>query len=601
MNMSTLVAPALPDAPAAAPTPPPASPPAPATAAAAPPPRKRSKVSRACDACRRKKVKCDAELPGGAAPPPNHPPCLHCARNNEPCTFERIPRKRGPSKGSSRDDHSPRPLLSGGLGAPTIHLPPINAMVGEPQTTPQGMFWKVPYEMPLRRGSAGSLASSFSYPGLESDSEDERRVPLLPALLRAPGLPTSLLGSLNHRVARLAVDVDQHLAAYYAQCHPAFPVCLPLRDAMRTLVGDADNTVVDVFAAALSLVLRARSEPVDLRDPLAAAVRLFPLLGEPLVVLHLCALVLIATAGVTAGDPFTLPVLTALGVFHQLGIAEPAVLRAAALAGLPDRYASVTGRLYASLCVLDVVHAAAHGFQPLGAGPQAPWKALFANDTARDTVSTGVIVAAVLRGPVDWSHIDWPHAPGLPQAFATILRDKSVWRATLVEISAWASATPHPPDDETPDHQLRLLQTTKRITASAVALLSLVLMRMQQGEAASVQGPLLGVALAQCARLVALAGAVAASMEYAAEAAVRCARVRNDVVVAQHVLGMLRVPPRSARGSVASGGSGSVLPSVLPGMLPGEATQRGLDEGWRRRIVQLCAEVVQSDQMGWGR
>jgi hypothetical protein len=57
------------------------------------PPRKRSKVSRACDECRRKKIKCDAMSEGGEEP------CSNCRRSNARCLFSRVPQKRGPSKG----------------------------------------------------------------------------------------------------------------------------------------------------------------------------------------------------------------------------------------------------------------------------------------------------------------------------------------------------------------------------------------------------------------------------------------------------------------------------------------------------------------------
>ncbi|RNJ53939.1 transcriptional activator [Verticillium nonalfalfae] len=57
------------------------------------PPRKRSKVSRACDECRRKKVKCDAQSDLGDNP------CSNCRRSAQRCSFSRIPQKRGPSKG----------------------------------------------------------------------------------------------------------------------------------------------------------------------------------------------------------------------------------------------------------------------------------------------------------------------------------------------------------------------------------------------------------------------------------------------------------------------------------------------------------------------
>ncbi|PNY28098.1 transcriptional regulatory protein [Tolypocladium capitatum] len=57
------------------------------------PPRKRSKVSRACDECRRKKIKCDAQSDSGDNP------CSSCARSSIRCLFSRVPQKRGPSKG----------------------------------------------------------------------------------------------------------------------------------------------------------------------------------------------------------------------------------------------------------------------------------------------------------------------------------------------------------------------------------------------------------------------------------------------------------------------------------------------------------------------
>lgn len=53
----------------------------------------RTKVSRACDECRRKKIKCDAIDETGNAP------CTSCARAGLTCAFSRQQLKRGPSKG----------------------------------------------------------------------------------------------------------------------------------------------------------------------------------------------------------------------------------------------------------------------------------------------------------------------------------------------------------------------------------------------------------------------------------------------------------------------------------------------------------------------
>lgn len=55
--------------------------------------RKRSKVSRACDECRRKKIRCDA------TGEPGNEQCSSCKRVSATCQFSRVPMKRGPSKG----------------------------------------------------------------------------------------------------------------------------------------------------------------------------------------------------------------------------------------------------------------------------------------------------------------------------------------------------------------------------------------------------------------------------------------------------------------------------------------------------------------------
>lgn len=53
----------------------------------------RTKVSRACDECRRKKIRCDAvDETANVA-------CTNCARTGAKCAFSRQPMKRGPSKG----------------------------------------------------------------------------------------------------------------------------------------------------------------------------------------------------------------------------------------------------------------------------------------------------------------------------------------------------------------------------------------------------------------------------------------------------------------------------------------------------------------------
>ncbi|GME86733.1 unnamed protein product [[Candida] boidinii] len=66
------------------------------------PPRKRSKVSRACDECRRKKIRCDAILNNENSSVLKI--CTNCTKNGDTCTFTRIPLKRGPIKGYVRSN-----------------------------------------------------------------------------------------------------------------------------------------------------------------------------------------------------------------------------------------------------------------------------------------------------------------------------------------------------------------------------------------------------------------------------------------------------------------------------------------------------------------
>ncbi|KAL2049813.1 hypothetical protein ABVK25_009908 [Lepraria finkii] len=86
--------------------------------------RKRSKVSRACDECRRKKIRCDAEseTPGTQ--------CSACRRSGQVCDFSRAPQKRGPSKGYIKELAERVNLLEynrnwSGTTPPEMHYAPI--------------------------------------------------------------------------------------------------------------------------------------------------------------------------------------------------------------------------------------------------------------------------------------------------------------------------------------------------------------------------------------------------------------------------------------------------------------------------------------------
>ncbi|KAG0679232.1 E3 ubiquitin-protein ligase arih2, partial [Pichia californica] len=77
------------------------------------PPRKRSKVSRACDECRRKKIRCNAVFDMNLNSIVTI--CTSCERNDYSCTFTRIPLKRGPNKGYTKKSLSSSTSLNADL------------------------------------------------------------------------------------------------------------------------------------------------------------------------------------------------------------------------------------------------------------------------------------------------------------------------------------------------------------------------------------------------------------------------------------------------------------------------------------------------------
>ncbi|KAL3421979.1 hypothetical protein PVAG01_06135 [Phlyctema vagabunda] len=121
--------------------------------------RKRSKVSRACDECRRKKVRCDAsEDPGEGAP------CTNCKRLGAECLFSRVPMKRGPSKGYIKELADRLHNLENTMGqsgeitqAPAQHEIPY-------QHRPSEEFSPAPGMEQGRKRSFSSISNDFGTP-----------------------------------------------------------------------------------------------------------------------------------------------------------------------------------------------------------------------------------------------------------------------------------------------------------------------------------------------------------------------------------------------------------------------------------------------------
>ncbi|PSK77435.1 hypothetical protein CJJ07_002699 [Candidozyma auris] len=134
-------------------------------------PRKRSKVSRACDACRRKKIRCDAEYSQTLQKVTKI--CTNCVKNADTCTFSRVPLKRGPSKGYIRDLVDK--MDESGPGYTNTHHTSILKLHGRPRsksvdTSNPETQGSIPTGSPLtpnadqRSGSVSSVSSSSSVP-----------------------------------------------------------------------------------------------------------------------------------------------------------------------------------------------------------------------------------------------------------------------------------------------------------------------------------------------------------------------------------------------------------------------------------------------------
>lgn len=150
--------------------------------------KRRTKASRACDHCRKRKIKCDYSDERGI--------CSSCAKNGEKCSFERVPLKRGPTKGYAKGHGRTQSVSSqqeeADVPSPpsrtnSVLLPPLaqylpqaggvsgakaastSAAVGGNVSGPGSMvqqqqFWKVPYHefQSQRRGSIDSMQSDLS-------------------------------------------------------------------------------------------------------------------------------------------------------------------------------------------------------------------------------------------------------------------------------------------------------------------------------------------------------------------------------------------------------------------------------------------------------
>lgn len=122
------------------------------------PPRKRSKVSRACDECRRKKVKCDAPSEMGEQP------CSNCRRSNIRCLFSRVPQKRGPSKGYIKELADRIHHIEGKLGGQGARVEGLDLAGGSARESADSLSQALHLDENRKRPIGSISGDNFSTP-----------------------------------------------------------------------------------------------------------------------------------------------------------------------------------------------------------------------------------------------------------------------------------------------------------------------------------------------------------------------------------------------------------------------------------------------------
>jgi hypothetical protein len=180
----------------------------------------RSKGTRACDECRRKKIKCDAAESEVAS-------CTSCRKNNLPCQFHRVPQKRGPSRGYIKELSNRVQLLEGRI--PSSPMASVAALRGVDFIDNVESYGDAP-----SRG--GTLAGTKRARSVEPDaghisSNRGGFPPIDPRLRSAPPVKTGSAttipkgSTLTWYATLMSLPLSLLiLISYYNSIHPVFPI-----------------------------------------------------------------------------------------------------------------------------------------------------------------------------------------------------------------------------------------------------------------------------------------------------------------------------------------------------------------------------------------
>ncbi|KAI9372898.1 hypothetical protein BJX61DRAFT_414232 [Aspergillus egyptiacus] len=242
--------------------------------------RKRTKISRACDECRRKKVRCDASSESGVET------CSNCRRLGVVCQFSRVPMKRGPSKGYIKELaerlHTLESQMQPAMVHPDMPYQPMNEVSSprayqdfSPSMDAGGIGRKRTYSV-----FDGLPSSSITQPPFNSrsqnafDAGENSTDPFNPAVVAGsapkPGnlfwaagnegeLPSGLeipdMPKQEEDMTPLGVD-DGALNTYYEKVHPVLPILPNSKDRLLGLLHQCSREVQEIFLYSLYTLTR---------------------------------------------------------------------------------------------------------------------------------------------------------------------------------------------------------------------------------------------------------------------------------------------------------------------------------------------------------
>ncbi|KAL4769511.1 hypothetical protein BDW60DRAFT_194499 [Aspergillus nidulans var. acristatus] len=241
--------------------------------------RKRTKISRACDECRRKKVRCDASSESGVET------CSNCRRLGVVCQFSRVPMKRGPSKGYIKELAERLHTLESQMQPAMVHADmPYQPMNEAPSPRAYQDF-----SSPMDTGNInrkrtysvfdGLPSSSIAQPQFNSrlqnafDAGENSTDPFNPAVVAGsapkPGnlfwagndsdLPAGLdiPETPKHDEDMTPLSVDEGaLNAYYEKVHSILPILPNTKDRLLGLLHQCSREVQEIFLYSLYTLTR---------------------------------------------------------------------------------------------------------------------------------------------------------------------------------------------------------------------------------------------------------------------------------------------------------------------------------------------------------